>query len=1146
MAEIPVVIKLLAERTGSVEAVLRDTQSRFDALAGSITAIGARASVALGAMSAGLVAVGASVVRTAGEFEQLQAKLTSALGSSEKAAAAFASTLKFAASTPFDVQGLVQATVTLEAFQQRSQTALPLAANLAAAFGQRVQDSALVLGKALSGSLEGFESLRNNYAITTVELRKFGAETTNTGGIAVRTAGQLEKARQALAAIIQTRYGDATARQSATLFGALSNLGDAFSRVAAGLGQELVPAITTITRALTGAIEAFERIPGPMRQALVIGGTLAAGLLGIGSAVAGLATVLVTGGGYMVAFAAALAKVGPAVPTVAGGLSALAAGAGALATGIQAATLAGLAFLATPLGAALLVIAGTAVGVGVALAKLHSDNAALNKSIEEQSRRSIQAASDWRAYSAELERATGVSAGFLSSGKGLASTADLVAQALQNVTLADFARNLSGAGIGLDDLRKKLDETRSGADKSREDMRLLAEALREVQSATGAPGQGLGSAFGAEGVLDADKLQRVKELLGGGAVTAANMEQALASMMTQARSTTGATTIAIQGMIDKLTSANTAFDEASASAQTFGTYLQIATKTDNLDTLRTVLADTSVKLQEVAGKLASTGIQTSNLGELQKRLLTAGEGEKKAITEYLKLLDQQEALQGKIAGKEKGALAGKEKGALSERFRQIEETAERKKLLGKEDLAAEQAALTNLANQQGVDSQLGLQILRRQNAIKGELRQQDVGAARESFQAATLAARESIDDVRTNGTSTSREVAQSITGVLGSLRAWESANAAVLAQSPELRSSYASTYAGFEKDLKRAKAAIPKEEFDELLRASKDFGAEATTTPTKLAATKQAIDLLTTALDKGLITTRQEQIRLDTELTRLGKEKLTLEQQLAKETDAELKKTQDVRLKAAEQELGILEQRAAAGDRYAESQVKATKEDILAAKIQQIRDLEKQEIDSGNRSTESIQQAHERAQLRITALQNEELSKRIAAQRKEGDAAEQETNRILDLRNRLKGEQANRVGGAASPLQSLAEVGLESALRFSGGPGNRAGGGLGGGGSLFGGENRRLSQVKASVGADFANAERNSARRASGADQALARTPADRSGPSVVNQHVTNNLSLPQLRGTGVERAAESLGQEVVKADRQRLLASSGAPEGVK
>lgn len=63
---------------------------------------------------------------------------------------------------------------------------LSVAADLAAAMGASLFD-ARAIEKVLSGSAEGFESLRETYGITTAELQRMGVEVNKTDGLMLRT-----------------------------------------------------------------------------------------------------------------------------------------------------------------------------------------------------------------------------------------------------------------------------------------------------------------------------------------------------------------------------------------------------------------------------------------------------------------------------------------------------------------------------------------------------------------------------------------------------------------------------------------------------------------------------------------------------------------------------------------------------------------------------------------------------------------------------------------------------------------------------------------------------------------------------------------------------------------------------------------------
>jgi DNA repair exonuclease SbcCD ATPase subunit len=288
MAVVPVILKLLAQKAPGLTSALSEVRKDFGDLASLVDTVKLKAAGFTLATTVGIASLGGQVVKQAGEFEQLQARMLSVAKTAEGASAAFQNAIELASNSPFDVKGVVAATVQLEAFGQRSKELLPLVGNLAAAFGKPIEEGAQVLGKAFSGSLEGFESLRNTYGISTALLVRYGATMAKTGGIAVSTASDLQKARQALTQIIQTRYGDAMERQSRTLFGAFSNLEDAVSRFAAAFGTALIPLATTITRALTAVVESFEQIPAPFRTLIALGGVATVTIGALATAVLGV------------------------------------------------------------------------------------------------------------------------------------------------------------------------------------------------------------------------------------------------------------------------------------------------------------------------------------------------------------------------------------------------------------------------------------------------------------------------------------------------------------------------------------------------------------------------------------------------------------------------------------------------------------------------------------------------------------------------------------------------------------------------------------------------------------------------------------------------------------------------------------------
>jgi|GEM_PF-5880151 len=180
--------------------------------------------------------------------------------------------VSYAVTTPFDVRGIVNATVQLQTYGANAQRVLPLVADLAAGMSQDIGYTSLVFGKAWSGSLEGFESLRNQLGITTQKLVKFGAVMNTEGGISIKTAADLDKARNALEKLVKTEYGGAIERQFKTYKGAVSNLEDAVSRLYVALGERLIPSLTVGAQELRKFIEVFEELPDSFKDLVVYSG----------------------------------------------------------------------------------------------------------------------------------------------------------------------------------------------------------------------------------------------------------------------------------------------------------------------------------------------------------------------------------------------------------------------------------------------------------------------------------------------------------------------------------------------------------------------------------------------------------------------------------------------------------------------------------------------------------------------------------------------------------------------------------------------------------------------------------------------------------------------------------------------------------
>ncbi|QDV90615.1 hypothetical protein RAS2_16950 [Phycisphaerae bacterium RAS2] len=159
------------------------------------------------------------------EMERYRITLTTVMRSQEKANSQIAWMIRFAEKTPFDVQGLVQASAQLEAFGLNSRKWIPLVGDLSATFGgttETVNELVDALGKLKSG-LTGiaFRSIRR-FGISNEELERRGARFDKRGELLTppdEALGMLED-------IIKSRFGGMMQNLLGTYTGVTSNLMD--------------------------------------------------------------------------------------------------------------------------------------------------------------------------------------------------------------------------------------------------------------------------------------------------------------------------------------------------------------------------------------------------------------------------------------------------------------------------------------------------------------------------------------------------------------------------------------------------------------------------------------------------------------------------------------------------------------------------------------------------------------------------------------------------------------------------------------------------------------------------------------------------------------------------------------------------------
>lgn len=207
----------------------------------------AKVTAALGAAYAALSTAG-KAIGTAAEFEQLQTRLENMYGSVEKGREAFQKFQEVAATTPYSLQGVVEAGASLKAFGVDAEKMIKPVSDLSAFMGIDVVEAAQAFGRAMAGGAGAADILRERGILQLVKSFK---------GIDDLTKLTLPQFRKALIETIQDPAAGivgATDKMSKTFKGAYSNMFDAVDQLANVMGKKLLPAATSVMQSISGMV----------------------------------------------------------------------------------------------------------------------------------------------------------------------------------------------------------------------------------------------------------------------------------------------------------------------------------------------------------------------------------------------------------------------------------------------------------------------------------------------------------------------------------------------------------------------------------------------------------------------------------------------------------------------------------------------------------------------------------------------------------------------------------------------------------------------------------------------------------------------------------------------------------------------------
>lgn len=253
--------------------------------------------IASGAAAAGIAAGMVRTVTAAGRMEQVEIAFSTLLGSAEAARAKIAELQQFAAKTPFSFEEVVKGSQRLLGVGASADQLIPILGalgNAIAATGGSSEEFSRALyavGQVISNqTLQGDELRQLADAGLPLNdlLKELGTSMGQVGKAGITSARFLEALQKVMN---EDRFAGGMERQSKTLFGALSNLGDAGQQAAAALGQPLIGPVTTVTKAITDLTNAFNQASPAVKNAASGLAVLLAGALTVTAIKSAIAVV---------------------------------------------------------------------------------------------------------------------------------------------------------------------------------------------------------------------------------------------------------------------------------------------------------------------------------------------------------------------------------------------------------------------------------------------------------------------------------------------------------------------------------------------------------------------------------------------------------------------------------------------------------------------------------------------------------------------------------------------------------------------------------------------------------------------------------------------------------------------------------------
>ncbi len=177
-------------------------------------------------------------------FEDVKTRLVGLMGSTERAERAFRNFNEVAATTPFSLQDVVEAGAQLKAFGADAEGMIKPVADLAAFMGTTATEAANSLGRAFAGGAGAADILRERGVLNLVK------DFSKIEDLSKITLPEFRNALQATLVDPAAGIAGSTDRMSQTFTGAFSNMSDSVTRLAARIGDVLLPSLKAGVRGL--------------------------------------------------------------------------------------------------------------------------------------------------------------------------------------------------------------------------------------------------------------------------------------------------------------------------------------------------------------------------------------------------------------------------------------------------------------------------------------------------------------------------------------------------------------------------------------------------------------------------------------------------------------------------------------------------------------------------------------------------------------------------------------------------------------------------------------------------------------------------------------------------------------------------------